>query len=203
MKWKVSALGLAAMVFLAALTAWAGKMLFEDKFTTFDPAWGESSDIVNVKDGKMVITPKNTTQLVLNHANLLPNDIEASVTATCIQSDGTPFSANLVFWAKGGDDFYTVAISPPYGRFAVSHWLAGRWLAPVTWRASDALKKGVGAVNQVKLVTKGNRGTVFFNGKEVISFSGQPPEGGGFIGFYVDSGGVNSVAFSDFKVTEP
>jgi len=124
MKWKVSALGLAAMVFLAALTAWAGKMLFEDKFTTFDPAWGESSDIVNVKDGKMVITPKNTTQLVLNHANLLPNDIEASVTATCIQSDGTPFSANLVFWAKGGDDFYTVAISPPYGRFAVSHWLA-------------------------------------------------------------------------------
>ncbi len=200
MKWKVSALGLAAMVFLAALTAWAGKMLFEDKFTTFDPAWGESSDIVNVKDGKMVIAPKNTTQLVLNQANLLPNDMEASVSITFIQAD-TPVSASLVFWTKGGGDWYNLPISPD-GRFAVSHWV-GRWLAPVTWRASDALKKGVGAVNQVKLVTRGNRGTVFFNGKEVISFSGQPPEGGGLIGFYVDSGGVNSVAFSDFKVTEP
>jgi hypothetical protein len=153
------------------------------------------------KDGKMIISPKNTTQLVLNQANLLPNDMEASVTITFIQADGTGVSGSLVFWAKDRGDFYNLNINPN-GLFAVSHWL-GRWLAPVSWRASDTLKKGVGAVNQLKLVTKGNRGTVFFNGKEVISFSGQSPQGGGLIGFYVDSAGVNSVAFSDFKVTEP
>jgi len=45
MKWKGSALVLVAMVFLAALTALAGKMLFEDKFAILDPSWGESSVI--------------------------------------------------------------------------------------------------------------------------------------------------------------
>jgi hypothetical protein len=198
-KWASLVMAMAG-VFLAVTAGLGAKVLFEDNFTTFDPAWGEASDIVNVKDGKMFISPKNKTQLVLNQANLLPNDLEASVTITFIQSDA-PVSGSLVFWAKDRGDFYNLNINPN-GRFAVSHWL-GRWLEPVSWRASDALKKGVGAVNQVKLVTKGNRGTVFFNGKEVISFSGQPPQGGGLIGFYVDSGGVNSVTFSDFKVTEP
>ncbi len=41
MKWKVPALMLVAMVFLEALTALAGKMLFEDKFATWIPP-GES-----------------------------------------------------------------------------------------------------------------------------------------------------------------
>jgi len=75
----------------------------------------------------------------------------------------------------------------------------------VAWRESDAIKQGEGAENQVKVVTKGNNAAVFINGKEVISLSGQPPQGGTLIGFKVASGpdGSNSVAFSNFKLVQP
>jgi len=55
------------------------------------------------------------------------------------------------------------------------------------------------------LVTKGNQGTLFINGKQVISFTGQPPQGGTLVGFKVASGpqGQNSVAFSNFQVLQP
>ena len=75
----------------------------------------------------------------------------------------------------------------------------------MAWRESDAIKKGEGAVNQIKVVTKGNKATISINGKEVISLSGQPPQGGSLVGFKVASGpeGANSVAFSDFQVVQP
>jgi hypothetical protein len=55
------------------------------------------------------------------------------------------------------------------------------------------------------VVTKGNQATIFINGKEVVSFTGQPPQGGSLIGFIVSSGpeGSNSVAFSNFQVVQP
>ena len=54
-------------------------------------------------------------------------------------------------------------------------------------------------------MTKGNQATIYINGKEVISFSGQPPEGGSLIGFKAGSGpgAPNSVAFSNFQVVQP
>ena len=92
------------------------------------------------------------------------------------------------------------------GWFAVQRYIAGRYLLPVAWRESDVIKKGEGAVNQVKVVTtKDNKATISINGKEVISLSGQPPQGGSLVGFKVASGpeGANSVAFSEFQVVQP
>ncbi len=203
MKGKLTALVLAmAMVFLAVTAGLAAKVLFEDKFTSLNRSLGRPTAIISAKDGKLTITPeKSKTATYLYQASILPNDMEANVTVTFIKADGTNFSGGLAFWAKDANDYYIIRIDPN-GNYGVSHW-AGRWFEPLPWGPSDALKKGVGAVNQVKLVTKGNQGTVSLNGKEVDSFSGQPPEGGGFIGFYVESGGVNSMGFSDLKVTEP
>jgi hypothetical protein len=89
--------------------------------------------------------------------------------------------------------------------FAVERNTSGRPLLPVAWREDASLKKGERAENQVKLVTKGNQGTIFINGKQVLSFTGQPPEGGSLIGFRVSSGpeGSNTVAFSNFQVVQP
>ena len=89
---------------------------------------------------------------------------------------------------------------PPY---SAPYLLA--WLYPGAWHEEGALKKGEGAENQVKVVTKGNQATIFINGKEVVSFPGQPPEGGSLIGFAGSSGaaGQNSVAFSNVQVVQP
>jgi hypothetical protein len=206
MKSKVAALIMAMAVVLLAVTAsLAGKVLFEDKFTSLDPAWGAPGPIMDAKDGKLVITPQqNTSQTILNQANVFPNDAEASFTMTFIKAPAPTWGSGLVFWAKDYNEYYAVLVNAE-GWFAVQRYVAGRYLLPVAWRESDAIKKGEGAANQVKVATKGNKAAISINGKEVISLSGQPPEGGSLIGFKVASGpeGANSVAFSNFQLVQP
>jgi hypothetical protein len=206
MKSKVAALMMAMAVVLLAVTAGvAGKVLFEDKFTSLDPSWGAPGPIMGVKDGKLIITPeKNTSQTILNQANVFPNDGEASFALAYVKAPAPTWGSGLVFWAKDYTEYYAVLINSE-GWFAVQRYVAGRYLLPVAWRESDAIKKGEGAENQVKVLTKGNKATVFINGKEVISLTGQPPQGGSLIGFKVASGpeGANSVAFSNFQLVEP
>ncbi len=192
-------------VFLAVTSGLAAKVLLEDKFATLDPSWGAPSAIISAKDGKLIITPdKNTVQLYLNQANILPNDMEANYTVGFVKAAAPTYGSGFVFWAKDSEEWYAI-LTNPNGWFAVNRLTHGRYLLPVAWRESDALKKGEGAENQVKVVTKGNQATIFINGKEVISFTGQPPEGGSLIGFRVSSGpeGSNSVAFSNFQVVQP
>ena len=196
--------GLAALLLLVT-AAWAGKTVFEDKFANLDPAWGSPGPIMNVKDGKFVITPeKNTTQTILNQANIIPNDMEASYALTFVQAPAPTWGSGLVFWAKDYDEYYAVLMNAQ-GWFAVQRHVAGRYLLPVAWREAEVIKKGAGAENQVKVTTKGNQAAVAINGKEVISFNGQPPEGGSLIGFKVASGaeGGNSAGFANLKIIQP
>jgi hypothetical protein len=206
MKSKVAALMMALAAVLLAVTAGlAGKVLFEDKFTSLDPSWGAPGPVMDVKDGKLTITPeKNTSQTILNQANVFPNDAEGSFAMTYVKAPAPTWGAGLVFWAKDYNEYYALLINAE-GWFAVQRYVAGRYLLPVAWRESDAIKKGEGAENQIKVATKGNKATIFVNGKEVISLSGQPPQGGTLVGFKVASGpeGANSVAFSNFQLVQP
>ena len=206
MKRQRAALAMAMAVVLLAVTAgMASKVLFEDRFTALDPAWGAAGPIMDVKDGKLIITPEmNTSQTVLNQGNVFPNDAEGSFAMTFVKAPAPGWGSGLVFWARDYNEYYAVLLNPE-GWFAVQRYVAGRYLLPVAWRESDAIKQGEGAENQVKVVTKANKATVFINGKEVISLSGQPPQGGTLIGFKVASGpeGSNSVAFSNFKLAQP
>jgi hypothetical protein len=206
MKSKAAVLVMALTLLLVAMNlCWAAKVVFEDKFTSLDPAWGSSSAIINVKDGKLVITPeKNTTQTILNQANVLPNDMEASYSLRFIKATAPTWGSGLVFWAKDYDEYYAVLINAQ-GWFGVQRHVANRYLLPVAWRESDAIKKGEGVENQVKVVTKGKQATVFINGKEVVTLNGQPPEGGSLIGFKAASGpeGANTAAFSNLIVSQP
>jgi len=195
-----------AVVLLAVTVSLAGKVLFEDKFTSLDPSWGASGPIMDVKDGKLIITPTiNTSQTILNQANVFPNEVEASFTMTFVKAPAPTWGSGLIFWAKDYNEYYALLINAE-GWFAVQRYIAGRYLLPVAWRESDVIKKGEGAVNQLKVVTtKDNKATVSINGKEVISLSGQPPQGGSLVGFKVASGpeGANSIAFSGFQVVQP
>jgi Domain of Unknown Function (DUF1080) len=206
MKRKWTALVMAmAMVLLAATAGLAAKVLFQDKFTSLDPSWAAPSATIEAKDGKLTITPdKGMTNTYLNQANLLPNDLEADYTMAFVKADDPTYGSGLVFWATSYEAWYGVLINDN-GFFAVQRLVSGHYLLPVAWREDASIKKGIGAENQVKLVTKGDQATVFINGKQVISFSGQPPQGGGLIGFKVSSGpqGQNSVAFSNFQVLQP
>ena len=82
MKWKLSALVMVLAVgLLATIPSFGAGVLFEDKFATLDPGWGMASNIIAVKDGKLVISPAvNQSQSLINQANVFPNDMDASVT---------------------------------------------------------------------------------------------------------------------------
>jgi hypothetical protein len=194
-----------AVVLMAVSVSLAAKVIFEDKFATLDPSWGVPGPIADVKDGKLIITPEiNTAKTILNQGDVFPNDAEISSAMTFIKAPAPNWGSGLVFWAKDYNEFYVVLVSVR-GWIGVERNLAGRALMPVAWRESDAIKKGEGAENHIKVAAKGDKATIFINGKEVFSLNGKPPQSGTLIGFKVNSGpeGSNSVAFSNFQLVQP
>ena len=176
------------MVLVAVSVSLAAKVIFEDKFASLDPSWGVPGPIADVKDGKLIITPEiNTAKIILNQGDIFPNDMEISAAMTFIKAPAPNWASGLVFWAKDSNEFYVVLVSVR-GWIGVERNIAGRYLMPVAWRESDAFKKGEGAENHIKVATKGNKATIFLNGKEVFSFNGRPPQGGTLVGFKVNSG---------------
>jgi len=206
MKRKVVSLIICVLaVFLAVNVCLAEKVVFEDKFTTFDHGWGVPSDAAAVKDGAMVLSPKvNLALSLVNQANFVPSDADISVTMTSLKTKDPLYGSGLIFWANGYDEYYALIFNAE-GSCAVQRLIRGRWLTPVTWREFDAIKKGTNQPNLLRVVTKGNTATAYINGKELATFSGQPPEGGQLVGIRGSSGpkGENEVAFSGFKVTTP
>jgi glucose/mannose transport system substrate-binding protein len=177
-----------------------GDVLYEDNFTNLDPSWGTPGEILSVKEGKLVLKPAlNTTQSVLNQSNVF-DDADTEVTITL--SSGDPIvPGGLIFWAKDYSNFYCFCIDAN-GTFKISHFVTDRWLNPVGWTESDAINKGVGQTNKLRVVTKGRQAIAYINDKEVITINGQPPQGGGCVGI---SGGSaqdsqNTWEFTNLRV---
>jgi glucose/mannose transport system substrate-binding protein len=177
-----------------------GDVLYEDNFTNLDPSWGTPGDILSVKDGKLTLKPAlNTTQSVLNQANVFD---DAEIGVDVILSTGDPIvPGGLIFWAKDYSNFYCFSIDAN-DSFKISHFVTDRWLIPVDWTKSEAINKGIGQVNKLRVVTKGRQATAYINDKEVVTINGQPPQGGGCVGI---SGGSaqdsqNTWEFANLRV---
>ncbi len=191
---------IAMLLLHPVLNVFGGDILYEDDFTNLDPSWGTPGDILSVKDGKLVLKPAlNTTQSVLNQSNVFDDaDIEVEVTL----SAGDPVVAGgLIFWAKDYTNFYCLCIDAE-GSFKISHFVTDRWLTPIGWTESDAINKGIGQANKLRVVTKGRQASAFINDKQVITINGQPPQGGGCVGI---SGGSaqdtqNTWQFANLRV---
>jgi hypothetical protein len=91
------------------------------------------------------------------------------------------------------------------GKFYIGRWVNGRYLYPVSSQQNDAIKKGIGQVNQLRVVTKGSQATAYIKDVQVVTFNGQPPQGGGLIGMRGDSPekSQNIWEFSNLKITKP
>jgi hypothetical protein len=197
------------IVLLVIMVCWlnpclGATVLFEDKFTAMDSGWGVPSNTVSVKDGKLIFSPEaGSSSITINQSFFLPNDLDASVTMN-FQKIGSENASGLLFWVKSPGEYYAFVISPK-GVFAVYRSVADRYLWPVNWQPSEAIKKGEGVDNVLRVVTKGAQGTVYINGQQVATFSGQPPAGGSQFGLLGSSGekAQNVVAFSNLKVLQP
>src|SRR5580700_1027163 len=172
---------LAALLLLATiLSASAGEILYQDNFTSLDPSWGTPSERLSVKDGKLTLKPvPNTTQSILNQANVF-DDADIRVEVNMPAGDAN-VPGGLIFWAKDHSNFYCLCIDAA-GYFKISRYVTDRWLQPVGWIENEAIDKGIGQVNKLRVVTKGRQATAYINDKQVTTFYGQPPQGGGCIG---------------------
>src|SRR3984957_16076899 len=172
---------LVALLLLAPiLSALAGEILYEDNFTNLDPSWGTPSERLSVKDGKLTLKPvPNTTQSILNQSNVF-DDADIRVEVNMPAGDAN-VPGGLIFWAKDHSNFYCLCIDAA-GYFKISRYVTDRWLQPVGWIENEAIDKGMGGVNKLRGGTKGPQATAYINDKQVTTFSGQPPPGGGCIG---------------------
>ena len=159
---------------------------FEDNFESLDSAWGEGEDY-GVKDGKFFIElPPDHWRSVLNMSNVF-NEIDATVSVTFVKlEDQKDLLAGLAFWVKDYSSYYSFAVDTN-GRYSVGRYANNRWLTVIEWKPNDAIKKGLGQANELRIVTKGHTATLYVNGVQLANFKGQPPEGGGAVGLMADS----------------
>jgi glucose/mannose transport system substrate-binding protein len=210
MKPKFYTFYVCALITLRLLSAFpsalASEVLYEDNFSNLDPSWGPASEILSVKDGKLTLKPAlNTTQSVLNQSHVFVDaDIGIDVTMSASDANvlgGLDVPGGLIFWAKDYDSFYCLCINA-IGSFKISQYVTGQWLTPVNWTKNEAINKGIGQVNRLRVVTKGDAVTAYVNDKQVVMIKGQPPPGGSRIGI---SGGStknsqDSWQFANLKV---
>jgi hypothetical protein len=69
------------------------------------------------------------------------------------------------------------------GTFDVYRLQNKRFITPISERSDASIVKGTSATtNEISVTVNGNKATLAINGKKVIDFTGQPPEGGSLFG---------------------
>jgi glucose/mannose transport system substrate-binding protein len=187
---------LALLLLAPILRASAGEILYQDNFTNLDPSWGTPGERLSVKDGKLTLKPvPNSTQSILNQSNVFEDaDIRVEVN---MPAGDVNVPGGLIFWAKDRSNFYCLCVDAA-GYFKISRYVTDRWLQPVGWIENEAIDKGIGQANKLRVVTKGRQATAYINDKQVTTFYGQPPPGGGCIGV---SGGSAENAQNTWQFT--
>jgi hypothetical protein len=181
----------------------SGAVQFADDFRNPDAGWSYN-DHGKISGGAITLMPVvNGGSAAYNTAYIFR---DADV---CVQIKPTDFTkpeqlnAGLIFWITDTHNFYTFCISPN-GHWDIQRLAGSRWIL-ISSGSSDAIKKGVGDLNEVEVRLAGNTGTGYVNGTKVVAFNGQPPEGGGYFGINAESEKerTNIWEFHDFKILKP
>jgi hypothetical protein len=190
----------------AALATCQGRVvLFEDRFERLQPTWGETDDSFQVEGGKLVVAPAPAAYLWRTNQASLYDDVDMCASLTTIEGvEPEDAKAGLIFWYVDENNFYVFEYAPN-GKASVWRRQRGRWLAQVDWQDVEGANQGDDAVNELRVVTRGDRATLYLNEKQFAEFDGVPPNDGQQIGVFVASpeSGTARFAFDSLKVTRP
>jgi hypothetical protein len=175
-----------------------------DVLTPSDPGWGATDANWSIAENKISLTPLAGDGAIL--VNTAHRFRDTEFTADVIMSKGEDLDqlGGLVFWAKDYNDCYALVISAN-GKFAIGHKLFGRWINPTANSANGAVKTGTGQVNELRVHTDGKQFTAIVNGVNVVTLTGEPPQGDWFIGLYGESAQVseNTWDFANLTTITP
>lgn len=180
-------------------------VLYEDRFENLQPTWGEAADSFKAEDGKLIVVPKPAEYLWRINKASLYDDVDMCVEMTTVKGvKPEEAKAGLVFWYADENNFYVFEYAPN-GKSSVWRRQRGRWLEQVKWRDVEGANQGDDAVNDLRVVTRGDRATLYFNGTEFAQFDGVPPNDGQQIGIFVASpeSGAARFAFDNLRLTRP
>jgi hypothetical protein len=184
------------LVMLAASADRTDGLLMTDDFRIFP--FGQANEYQSVSNNRLMINPKvGGSSASFYQGKLTSADIRVKIA----QVTGSPTdAAGIVFWEADSSNYYAAMLRPDGGVY-VSRKELGNWIGNVKLQTVEGLHKGAGEANELRLVTSGDRATLYVNDKEVTSFRGFPPRGGGAIGFHAESGAAPATwAYSDLVV---
>jgi hypothetical protein len=164
-------------------TSPASQVVLSDPLTSWPLNFGAQGDAVMLKDGAIHIVESGNAANWETYPGFAFTDMDASVTITAQTATGN--SAGLIFWATGLSDFFVFGVADASGSFAVTRHLSangGSWQIIIPYAANAAIKSGVGAVNTLHIVTKGNSAALSINGQSIGTLALQAPAGGGTVG---------------------
>jgi PQQ-dependent catabolism-associated CXXCW motif protein len=181
--------------------------IFYDNFKAIDPAWdGLGTDPRNnfyLADGQLVMAAAADDDIFFTREAIFRN---ASICTRLISppamKDLWGAGAGLVFWSSDDKNGYDVLIFPG-GGYKLEKWVKGSSIT-LSQEKTDAIKTGPHAVNEIRITNTNDTNALYFNGRKVKEFKGQPGRDEHYIGFaaYSESTQINEWRFSDIVMTQ-
>jgi hypothetical protein len=183
-------------------------VLFAEDFSTVDPAWGAADATWDVADGKLLLKSPVGKSFGRIYGGTLLGDADIRVKISRVGSDRSRNdpTAGVIFWGGEGEGNYYYAALRSGGSFTIIRVDdQGKPSVPLPRADYDAVRRGIGQVNELRLVLKGETATVFVNGKKIAAINGfkHPPLFR--FGLKASSGDdvVDTWAFSDLMIRRP
>ena len=181
--------------------------VFSDDFKVRDLGWsGLADDRAYYADDHLVVKPPENKVWRVFYLGLIYKNITICVDLKSpIQMKAENDTAGGVsFWVTDFDNNYFARVFPD-GSYSISRLVESKVIAVVSKTKIDAVNKGPGAQNRLKIELNGLVGTLYINDVKVREFRGQPPANGSSFGLYADSeaGQRSAWGFTGIVVVEP
>jgi hypothetical protein len=189
MKTLVVASAAALALFAAAGAALAcgtsGRLAYADAFDTFRSDWGDQDEEMKLKGGELTFAETDGQSYTI-YASPMFREVDFCLTMKVTESSAFDETyGGIIFWARDYDHYYGFQITPD--GYATVFEYADDFMMLIDDVEFSAIKQGIGAINELRVVTKGRNATFYVNDKVFDTLTSKTPPGTQHIGIAVDA----------------
>ncbi len=184
-----------------ALACGSGKVNYADTFDTFSSDWGKQGDVMKLKSGELTFTQvdgKSFSVFALPEFRNIDFCVNLKVTESTAHGESY---GGIMFWTRDIDHFYGFQITPD--GYATVFQYDEDFMTLIDDRAFSAIKQGINAVNELRVVTRGPNATFYVNNQKFDTLNVKTAPGTSHIGLTIDAPldkGKAAFAFDNVQV---